>query len=352
MSSTGLTCPQTPLRFPSGISLNDLEEKTDSTIEIHSSIPGSLQPVSRRNGGEAGDGVNIEENSGLMVDYKGQQYSYLEAIFHAPGLHVFPGQSDKYAAEYHIHLKTYATPVRQITIVIPLMIVTGDISGHPYFMACRATPVDNRPLITTLFTPGTTTLQYKAPDIRGRTRDIPATAKCRSVNDETVFILVLTPNYIRATDIDRINRLDTGTSDPRNLPVAAVSPSVTLTRQDVLNNIIIANPGVGSTKAPPAAPALPRSAAEDETDSESSVKSVSDSNRPLCVILFTLCFVVTLIIVDFLFGYVWDYIFESLKMFTPTYTKLYIMGAICIVAFSAYDWLIQIIGVMFSYIRL
>ncbi len=350
MSATGLTCPQTPLRFPSGISLNDLEEKTDSTIEIHSSIPGSLQPVSRRTGGGAGDGVNIEENSGLMVDYRGQKYSYVEAIFHAPGLHVFPGQSDKYAAEYHIHLKTYATPVRQITLVIPLKIVTGDISGHPYFMACRATPGATRPLITTLFTPGTKTLQYKAPDIRGRTRDTPTTAKCRSVNDETVFILVLTPNYIRATDIDRINRLDTGTSDPRNLPVAAVSPSVTLTRQDVLNNLIIANPGVGSTKAPPAAPTLPKCAAEDETDSESSVNNVSNSNRALCAILFTLCFVVTITLLDFVLGFVWSSIFNSSD--STDATKMFIMGAICITAFFSYDRLMHNLGVMFSYIRL
>ena len=350
MSATGLTCPQTPLRFPSGISLNELEEKTDSTIEIHSSVSGSLQPVSRRTGGGAGDGVNIEENSGLMVDYKGQQYSYVEAIFHAPGLHVFPDLSETYPAEYHIHLKTYATPVRKITIVIPLKIVTGDISGHPYFMACRATPVDNRPLITTLFTPGTTTLQYKAPDIRGRTRNVAETAICRSVNDETVFILVLTPNYIRATDIDRINRLDTGTSDPRNLPVAAVIPSITLTRQDVLNNLIIANPGVGSMKAPPAAPALPKCAAEDEIDSESSVNNVSNSNRALCAILFTLCFVVTITALDFVLGFVWYSIFNSSD--STDATKMFIMGTICIAAFFSYDRLMQNMGKMFSYIRL
>lgn len=348
MSATGLTCPQTPLRFPSGISLNELEEKTDSTIEIHSSVSGSLQPVSRRTGGGAGDGVNIEENSGLMVDYKGQQYSYVEAIFHAPGLHVFPDLSETYPAEYHIHLKTYATPVRKITIVIPLKIVTGDISGHPYFMACRATPVDNRPLITTLFTPGTTTLQYKAPDIRGRTRNVAETAICRSVNDETVFILVLTPNYIRATDIDRINRLDTGTSDPRNLPVAAVIPSITLTRQDVLNNLIIANPGVGSMKAPPAA--LPKYAAEDEIDSESSVNNVSNSNRALCAILFTLCFVVTITALDFVLGFVWSSIFNSSD--STDATKMFIMGTICIAAFFSYDRLMQNMGKMFSYIRL
>jgi hypothetical protein len=348
MSATGLTCPQTPLRFPSGISLNELEEKTDSTIEIHSSVSGSLQPVSRRTGGGAGDGVNIEENSGLMVDYKGQQYSYVEAIFHAPGLHVFPDLSETYPAEYHIHLKTYATPVRKITIVIPLKIVTGDISGHPYFMACRATPVDNRPLITTLFTPGTTTLQYKAPDIRGRTRNVAETAICRSVNDETVFILVLTPNYIRATDIDRINRLDTGTSDPRNLPVAAVIPSITLTRQDVLNNLIIANPGVGSMKAPPAA--LPKYAAEDEIDSESSVNNVSNSNRALCAILFTLCFVVTITALDFVLGFVWSSIFNSSD--STDATKMFIMGTICIAAFFSYDGLMQNMGKMFSYIRL
>ena len=348
MSATGLTCPQTPLRFPSGISLNELEEKTDSTIEIHSSVSGSLQPVSRRTGGGAGDGVNIEENSGLMVDYKGQQYSYVEAIFHAPGLHVFPDLSETYPAEYHIHLKTYATPVRKITIVIPLKIVTGDISGHPYFMACRATPVDNRPLITTLFTPGTTTLQYKAPDIRGRTRNVAETAICRSVNDETVFILVLTPNYIRATDIDRINRLDTGTSDPRNLPVAAVIPSITLTRQDVLNNLIIANPGVGSMKAPP--PALPKCAAEDEIDSESSVNNVSNSNRALCAILFTLCFVVTITALDFVLGFVWYSIFNSSD--STDATKMFIMGTICIAAFFSYDGLMQNMGKMFSYIRL
>jgi hypothetical protein len=192
-----------------------------------------------------GDGVNITENNGLGADFRGQRYTYQESIFHTPGLHVFPGQTEAYPAEYHIHMTTFSEPQRSLTIVIPVShMVVGP--GQDYFAAITDQPTGAAtPPLTDLLPPGTQVIQYQGPDIRGRTADVPLPEPNCSSTAERQFLMVLSVAQIRATDLERIPRIGSLSTDPRDLPAIGVAPSVTqVLRNRILQNTVLASPGI------------------------------------------------------------------------------------------------------------
>lgn len=189
--------------------------------------------------------MTIDESNSVGADYRGQRYTIEEAVFHTPGLHIFPGQKEVYPAEYHIHMRTMTDPIRYITIVIPVShLITG--TGIDYFKAMRAKPdpAASRPTLDTLLTSSIgATLQYQGPDIRGRTADIRDTSACSSSN-ERQFILVLTPCHIRATDLERIPREGSLSTDPRDLPAPGVTPKSAVPSDRLLRSVVYAVPGI------------------------------------------------------------------------------------------------------------
>ncbi|NCY21262.1 hypothetical protein EBX31_04800 [bacterium] len=223
---------------------------TCSTCEIRVSAPqaGSLQLLTRRTQGGAGDGVSVEEATSIAADYRGQRYSFQEAVLHVPGLHVFPGQTEAYPAEYHIHMTTFSAPRRSLTLVLPVShLVTGP--GQEYFaaMAAQPDPAVTRPTLEALLTPGAPMIQYQGPDIRGRTRDTPTPEGACDADgpaDERQFLLVLAPCQIRAADLERIPREGSASSDPRDLPAPGVAPSQGLTRDRLRRTAVLARPGL------------------------------------------------------------------------------------------------------------
>ena len=253
MSDIRLTCDETPLAWPTSTSLDDLKVCSTCGIRIHSPSPGSLQILTRRQGG-VGDGVTIDESNSVGADYRGQRYTIEEAVFHTPGLHIFPGQKEVYPAEYHIHMRTMKDPIRYITVVIPVShLVTGAGTSTAYFKAMRAKPdpAATRPTLDAILTPigAGATLQYMGPDIRGRT-DVTNTSACSS-SQERQFILVLTPCHIRATDLERIPREGSLSTDPRDLPAPGVAPKSAVPSDRLLRSVIYAVPGILETVATP-----------------------------------------------------------------------------------------------------
>lgn len=251
MDTNILTYAETPLTWPTNVGLEDITSCRTCGVRVSAPQPGSLQILTRRAQGGVGDGVNIDEaNGSIGADYRGQRYSYQEAIFHTPGLHVFPGQSDVYPAEYHIHMTTFSQPQRSITIVIPVSHrVTGP--GADYFAAAAAKPDPTavRPTLTTLLTPGAQVLQYQGRDIRGRTADVPegnpdTTTRDNENKEERQFLLVLAPCQINAADLERIPREGSASSDPRDLPAVGVAPSTKPTRDRLRRVAVLANPGI------------------------------------------------------------------------------------------------------------
>ena len=222
MSDIKLTCEETPLAWPASITIEDLKTCNTCGIRITAASPGSLQILTRRQEGGVGDGVNIDESISVGADYRGQRYSLDEAIFHTPGLHMFPGRKVLYPAEYHIHMRTMVAPIRYLTLVIPVSHMEagsneelqGPKSMKDYFSAMKAKPDPSaiRPTLETLFNTekGKTIkiIQYQGPDIRGRSGDKESEAPedvCNS-SSERQFLLVLNVAHIRATDLERIPR--------------------------------------------------------------------------------------------------------------------------------------------------
>lgn len=245
MDTNTLTYAETPLAWPANVGLEDITSCRTCGVRVFAPQPGSLQILTRRAQGGVGDGVKIDEAHGSIgADYRGQRYSYQEAIFHTPGLHVFPGQSDVYPAEYHIHMTTFSQPLRSITIVIPVSHrVTGP--GADYFAAAAAQPDPTavRPALSTLLTPGAQVLQYQGRDIRGRTADVPS-GSADEDKEERQFLLMLSPCQINAADLERIPREGSASSDPRDLPAVGVAPSTKPTRDRLRRVAVLANPGI------------------------------------------------------------------------------------------------------------
>jgi len=242
MSDISLTCDETPLAWPASVDINDLKTCKTCGIHVYAPQPGTLQILTRRQGSGVGDGVNIEESISVGADYRGQRYSFEEAIFHTPGLHRFPGQSDLYPAEYHIHMRTMAAPIRYITIVVPVSHMVQGV-GSDYFaaMAAQPDPAATRPTLDTLFSGSSKVIQYQGPDIRGRTGDVPSPC---STTGERQFLLVLDVAQIRATDLERIPREGSLSTDPRNLPAPGVVPAIAVLRDRLLRTAVLADPGI------------------------------------------------------------------------------------------------------------
>jgi hypothetical protein len=245
MSEIVLTCEETPLAFPKSSALEDLKTCSTCGIKIFSPTPGSLQILTRRQNGGVGDGVNIEESPNIGADYRGQRYTYQEAIFHVPGLHVFPGQDAVYPAEYHIHFTTFSNPKRSVTLVIPVSHrVKGPGKEYYAAMAAQPDPTTVKPTLHDVLLPGTQLLQYQGPDIRGRTAEVPQPGDQCSSQEERQFLLVLRPTQIRAADLERIPREGSISTDPRDLPAPGITPSKKIPRDRILRTVLLANPGI------------------------------------------------------------------------------------------------------------
>jgi hypothetical protein len=228
-----------------------MSQPVHPAVSISTPQAGPLQILTRRAGNGVGDGVNIQESTGVGADYRGQRYAIDEAVFHTPGLHVFPGQSDVYPAEYHIHMRTFTEPQRSLTIVIPVT-HKEDGPGKDYFAAAsaRPDPAVQRPTLSTLMTPNTSVLTYRGPDLRGRTSDTDGTCQ-QNEDEERQILLVLSIASIRASDLERIPREGSLNTAPENLPAPGIKPSKTVLRDRILRCAVLAKPGIlGAVAAP------------------------------------------------------------------------------------------------------
>jgi hypothetical protein len=249
MSDIKLTCAETPLYWPSNVALESIEVCGSCGIKVTTPNPGTLKLMTRRQGSGVGDGVNVEEDFFLAnADYRGQKYAIKEAIFHTPGLHIFPGQTAIYPAEYHIHMETLSSPHRYVTLAIPVShLVSEDPVTRAYFAAMRQTPkaTDTRPtlekLLSVLESP---ILQYQGPDLRGRIYDTSGAPMCNE-KGERQFLLLLKPASIRASDLERIPREGSLSIDPRDLPAPGAEPKVKAISFDRLRKtMMLAKPGL------------------------------------------------------------------------------------------------------------
>ena len=296
------------------------------------------------NGG-VGDGVNIVEDPSLGADYRGQRYTLQEAILQVPGMHIFPGSSDVPPAEYHIHMTTFSSPARSLTIVFPVShLVTGP--GQDYFAAIMAQPdaAAVRPSFETLLIPGTATLQYQGPDLRGRTMDVMTPDSCNAA-DERQIIMVLQPLQISASDLERIPRIASLSSDPRDLPALQTSATKKIPRDRIKRTVVLAQPGILDPNVAVTAPVNPNPAinalemqcrplkvvnGRDVVDISGTTVDLStllsNDNCPSSgagpanaqlvgweAILFSAFFFLGLILANWVFSFVWFWFFEEVE---------------------------------------
>ena len=262
MADIKLTCAETPLNWPKNVNLDELPINKTSGLKLYSPQPGPGQILTRRQGSGVGDGVNIVESNSVGADYRGQRYTLDEVIFHAQAIHIFPGVIGENHSELHIHMYTNSSPRRYLTIVVPVShLVEGP--GQDYFATCAARPDPSkvRPPLSSVLVPGSKILQYRGPDIRGRTAATPTPASCNS-NDEREFLLILGAAHIRATDLERIPREGSLSTDKRDMPADMIpyDKRRTVSRDRLIRIASVASPGLlgssgsSATKASSPAP--------------------------------------------------------------------------------------------------
>lgn len=242
MSSTALSCGEVPIAWPASAKISDLNLCRTCGVRISAPYPGTLQLTSRR---PVGDGVNVEESNHLGIDYRGQRFTYDGAIFHTPGLHIFPERKEVYPAEYHVYFKTLAAPFRTVTLIVPVTHLKQG-PGADYFaaMAAQPDPSLKRPTLATILVPGTPMIQYRAPALRGRTAATPTPASVCDSDDDHHNLLVLRPAHIRAADLERIPREGSASTDPRDLPAPGIKQMTAVTRDRLVATAVYANPGI------------------------------------------------------------------------------------------------------------
>jgi hypothetical protein len=236
-TKVGLTCAQIPLAWPSSVSLDDVTPCSTCGIRVFSPTAGSGQLSAR----PARDGITVTEAANVGADYQGQRYTIDECVFHTPGLHVFPGQTDVYPAEYHIYMTSVSQPVRTIAIIIPVSHKTqdaGDEAGVAYFAAITSQPdpAQTVPFLHTLLVPGTPVLQYLGVDVR--------TCATDPNSPEIQYLLVQRVMGVRAADLERIPREGTGSTLPDALPLPGARPTQAVARDVLLKSTLLAKPGI------------------------------------------------------------------------------------------------------------
>jgi hypothetical protein len=337
MSNLGLrefTCPQTPLHL-TDISLNDVTVTSTSGIEFSIDGSGPLQITERT----ARDGVNIRERT-FYATYRNQRYTSIECIFHSPGLHIFPGRNSVYNGEYHLHMGTSSKPVRNITIVIPIIQATSVGQGNAYFTACKAQPNNSpKPSLTTLLPYGSSVLQYQGPDLRARTLANPTNNDCSDLTKDVQFLMVITPVYIMAADLDRVSRAEyTGLNRDAHMPVPGVAPLEIMPKSKILNQIVLAVPGIIDPNRPQTSPAaMSTTVTKPVQETEIDLNSSGVVIEPF---LFAIGMFVGVMIMEFVSEFFWTTLFkgDDVKQWIPL-KFLIIAGCIGASAFWYRDFL-------------
>jgi len=122
-----------------------------------------------------------------------------------------------------------------------------------YFAAIKAQPDPSvtRPTLDTLLKSSDgrsiRVIQYQGDDIRGRTGDTTNSEELCNSSDERQFLLVLNVAQIRATDLERIPREGSLSTDPRDLPAPGAAPIRVVPRDKLLRSAILADPGILGT---------------------------------------------------------------------------------------------------------
>lgn len=338
MTNLGLrefTCPQTPLHL-TDISLSDITVSTTSGITFSITGSGPLKITERT----ARDGVNIEERT-FNATYRNQTYTSIECIFHSPGLHIFPGRNSVYNGEYHLHMGTSSKPVRNITIVIPIIQATSVGQGNAYFTACKAQPnASPKPSLATLLPYGSSILQYQGPDLRRRTLANPTNADCTDLTKDVELLMVINPVYIMTADLDRIRRAEyTGLNRDAHMPVPGVAPSEIMPKSKILNQIVLGVPGIIDPNRPETSPAAMTVATTAPARTEIEI-NLNNSNVILESFIFAIGIFVGVMIMEFVSEYFWTTLFkgDDVKQWIPL-KFLIIAGCIGASAFWYRDFL-------------
>ena len=169
-----LDCKGTPIHIPPLFDLSGIPVDKATRLRL---IAPKLPPT----GPVAAllDGLNLNENNQVELHLSdsrassgGYRYSLIDSRLTFPAVHNLTGTLP--VAEVCLYFRNQAQNMTSKVVCLCLGLGLGSDSEAPYFNALSAnTPIQMRPLLTTLFDTNDTFIEYVGADLRGRTQRNP-----------------------------------------------------------------------------------------------------------------------------------------------------------------------------------
>jgi hypothetical protein len=197
MDGVSFNCKETPITFPSGFDMTTLVEDTTAKLRLISLSPGPGTVTALSNG----EGLTIEENVTTEIHINSPEnssnsrfrYTQYDTRFYVPPAHNLPSETD-IVAEYCIYFRNMANPSKVVCLVLLCKKGISTDSTASYFETLSVSSNPNRPVLSTLFAPNDSFVEYVGADLRGRTSTSPLPRNlCDPVKQYVTYYLCTTP---------------------------------------------------------------------------------------------------------------------------------------------------------------
>jgi hypothetical protein len=227
MDAQSFNCRDTPIAIPAGFDLKQIP-KDGATLRLVSPVAGTGQatPLPIGSGTPNGEGLALHESTltELRVNQSDtnnrSRNPLLEARLSIPAAHSFPGVNA--VAELFLYFSdgtgkdrdTADGPLRDRWICLSITCVLGadtDPTAQYFTSLTPGGTATNRPVLTKLFAPTDTFLEYRGADLRGRTYTNPRPRdKCDAPSYVRYFVCTTPISIGSQATVDRLASLASG----------------------------------------------------------------------------------------------------------------------------------------------
>ena len=227
MDAQSFNCRDTPIAIPAGFNLTQIP-KDGATLRLISPVAGTGQvtPLPIGGGTPNGEGLALHESTLTELRFNQSDTNnrsrnpLLDTRLSIPAAHSFPGVNA--VAELFLYFSdgggkdrdTADGPLRDRWICLSITCVLGadtDPTAQYFTSLTPGGTATNRPVLTKLFAPTDTFLEYRGADLRGRTYTNPRpTDKCDAPSYVRYFVCTTPISIGSQATVDRLTSLASG----------------------------------------------------------------------------------------------------------------------------------------------
>jgi len=231
------SCKETPLWFPNEMTRADAEGLPSCTSCILRFVSPAPGPGILRN---TDTGLSIDESPLVTFYYNGMEHTLLDTQLMIPGAHRYPGASAVPPAELFLYFRNTKNG-KAVCICIPISDKegTGSVPGKEYFASLSESPTTaKRPPLSTIL-PKERWVQYKGPDIRGRTKETPTPRNlCEPVGLYVTYMLSLGSIQIPTALLVSLQTRKKSVPNPKDAPEPNLATGISASRAKTLLTLL------------------------------------------------------------------------------------------------------------------